>query len=91
MNDTFTKITDWLKANLIFVLGGLLAVFFILPKLFKKAPARRRRIPRSVGRRVPIRKRNKPAISRNGRKKKPWQIKGSLAARRHMAQIRKRR
>lgn len=54
------------------------------------ASARRRRsLPRSVG----LHKRNKPAVAYNkdGTKKKPWQIKGSEAARRHMAKIRRLR
>lgn len=94
MQDTFTKILDWIKANLLYVGIGLVAVIFIIPKLFKKAPRKRRTLPRSAGRRIPIRTKrtNKPAQrSADGKKKKPWQIKGSLAARRHMAQIRKRR
>jgi len=61
----------------------------------KAAPAlrrvtrRRRQLPRSVG----LYKRNKPAVAynKNGSRKKPWQIAGSPAARRHMAQIRARR
>ena len=92
MSDTFTKILDWVKTNLLYVGIGLVAVIFIIPKLFKKAPRRRRHIPRSAGRRIPIRaRRNKPAMTSGGKRKKPWQIKGSLAARRHMAQIRRRR
>lgn len=50
---------------------------------------RRRRLPRSVGM-----SKARPSYRRRTRtkgSKKPWQIKGSLAARRHMALIRKRR
>lgn len=49
----------------------------------------RRRIPRSVG----LTRRGVPRkqYTKGGKAKKAWQIKGSLAARRHMAQIRKMR
>jgi len=48
---------------------------------------RRRPLPRSVG----IRRRPRKQYTKGGKAKKPWQIKGSPAARRHMAQIRRMR
>lgn len=87
----FTKILNWIKANLLIALG-LLAVVVILfmPKLFK-APRRRRRrtLPRSVGTRRTSRPRKQ--YTKGGKAKKPWQIKGSEAARRHMRKIRAQR
>jgi hypothetical protein len=95
----FTKIIEWLKANKWLAIGaGALVIFLFFPKLLKFGSVRRRRrdvttrvssyrrkknrtIPRSVG--------IKKQYSANGKVKKPWQIKGSLAAKRHMAQIRK--
>ena len=49
----------------------------------------RRRLPRSIG----LTRRGVPRkqYTKGGKAKKAWQIKGSLAARRHMAQIRKMR
>jgi hypothetical protein len=72
--------------------------------LFGSAPRKRRRGTRIAGR-PSIRRRTRSTVSRirtigrirrpglRRRKgaKKPWQIKGSLAARRHMALIRKRK
>jgi hypothetical protein len=48
---------------------------------------RRRPLPRSVG----IRRRPRKQYTKGGKAKKPWQIKGSMAARRHMARIRRMR
>jgi hypothetical protein len=90
-------ITTWIKNNMLISVGiGIVAIIVFLPKLLKgifgttnkrirhhrivRSVTRRRSLPSSVG----IHRRMKGA-------KKPWQIKGSLAARRHMAQIRKRR
>jgi hypothetical protein len=103
MNTFISKAIAWIKANLIIsVLIGIVVLFMISGTKLKRmfgtrrrtvhhrtvrtlsAPRRRRSrkpIPRSVGMRK----------SRGSAKKKPWQIKGSLAARRHMAQIRARR
>jgi hypothetical protein len=79
----------------------------ILKGLFGSAPRRRRRPgtrvvgvsnysrrPRqrnTVSRVKTIGRLRRPGIRRRKGAKKPWQIKGSLAARRHMALIRKRR
>ena len=51
---------------------------------------RRRSLPRSVNMHK-VRRINKVAYNKNGSRKKPWQIAGSPAARRHMAQIRSKR
>jgi hypothetical protein len=97
----FDNIIAWIKANILLSIGILIAVVVILfPKVLKKlfgtrrvrhhrvttVPARRRSLPRSVGLH-----RNRPSVKRSSKVKKPWQIKGSLAAKRHMAQIRRMR
>ena len=98
----FDNIIAWVKANILLSIGILIAVVVILfPKVLKKlfgttrrikhhrvttVPARRRRLPRSVGF-----YRNKSSVKRISKAKKPWQVKGSLAAKRHMAQIRRMR
>lgn len=90
------KIIDWLKANKILAIGAA-ALLFLAPKLFRTTRRRRRRtqtysVPTRRRSRVSIRRRNKPAAKRTGKKaKKAWQVKGSLAARRHMARLRKMR
>lgn len=107
MNDIFTKVITWIKANLIIaVIGAFILIMLLFPKLLRGlfvkkrvkhriskvktvAPRRRRSLPRSVGM-SKIRRRNKPAqYNKSVSHKKPWQIKGSVAARRHMAQIRR--
>lgn len=96
MKETFDKIFTWIKGNLLIAIGGAVVITLLFfPKLFKGTTRRRRRrvtyraasgrrLPRSVGRRRKV-------YTKGGKAKKPWQIKGSLAARRHMAQIRRRR
>lgn len=97
MTDFINKTIAWIKANwIIAIFGGIAVIILFFPRLlrglFGGRPRRRRRtvntfVPRSRGRRY------KPAVqrSKNGRVKKPWQIKGSEAARRHMAKIRRMR
>jgi hypothetical protein len=103
--DFINNTINWIKANMLLAAGILLVVVIVLfPGVFKKLlggrrrvhhrrvvalPARRRsrRLPRSVG----MHKRNRPSVRRGGKAKRPWQIKGSLAAKRHMAQIRRMR
>jgi hypothetical protein len=100
MKDLLSKLMAWIKANstkaiiiaivVIFVFFGrkLKRIFFAPRRVRHRVThtARRRSLPRSVGMR-----KAKGSYTRGGAKKKPWQIKGSLAARRHMAQIRARR
>lgn len=101
MNTFLTSVWTWIKANLVLsiVIGlGVLLIFFpkVLKGLFGHTRRvrhhrrvipyirHRRHLPRSVG--VPgSHRRHTPGT------KRPWQIKGSLAARRHMAQIRRLR
>lgn len=90
------KIKEWAAANkaLALALAGI-AGLFIIRKMVK--PKRRRRRVRpvryvrgvsrnKVGRKVASLKR---VYTKGGKAKKPWQIKGSLAAKRHMARLRK--
>jgi hypothetical protein len=97
METYITPVWNWIKSNML--IAGAIAIVLILvlfPKLLgglfrtrrvrhrrvMSLPYRRRRsLPRSVG---VARHRTKGA-------KKAWQIKGSPAARRHMAQIRRMR
>lgn len=58
------------------------------PYVRRRRSLPRRSLPRSVGMH---KVRRKIDYNKNGTRKKPWQIKGSPAARRHMAQIRSRR
>lgn len=100
--DYLTKIWIWIKTNIFLSIGILLAVIIIFfPKLLKgligtrrsvhhrrvaSLPYRRRTrrpLPRSVG----VRKARKQ-YTKGGKLKKPWQIAGSEAARRHMRKIR---
>lgn len=83
----FEKIKIWFEGNktLGYILIAVVALFAF--KKFFKAPVKRRRNRIKVVNR-PVRRRS---TVRSTTGKKPWQIKGSLAARRRMAQIRKRR
>lgn len=90
------KIIEWLKANKFIVIGAA-AMLFLAPKLLRK-PRRRRRtksytVPVRRRSRMTVRRINKPARRSSGGRKarKAWQVKGSLAARRHMARLRKMR
>lgn len=82
----------WVKGNLPLAIGaGLLIAILFFPRIIRKLIGtnvrhRRRSLPRSVGMR-----RARRRYSKGGKAKKPWQIKGSLAAKRHMARLRKRR
>lgn len=90
MNEYFSKAIEWIKANKILaaVIGLALGVF-LLPRILKKLKPRRRR-RRSYA--VTTRRHRRPATRHYGiKRKRPWQIKGSLAARRHMARIRRRK
>jgi hypothetical protein len=100
-----TSIWLWIKANILLSAGILIVVvilFFpkVLSGLFRtrrrirhRQPVmrvvhhrRNRTLPRSVGM-YKVRKQ----YNKSGTAKKPWQIKGSEAARRHMAKIRRMR
>jgi hypothetical protein len=103
MTQFLNKIIAWVKSNYWIAGIGFLAIFFLLfPRKFKKLigvkPRRRRpvqpfvtrtrrRMPRSVG----IKRKNKGSYTKGGAKKKAWQIKGSRAAKLHMAKIRRMR
>lgn len=94
MKEFFDKAWTWIKSNmLISIIGAAVVTMLFFPKLLKLGTTRRRRrrlatAGRSYG--VRYRKPRKP-YTKGGKAKKPWQIKGSLAARRHMAQIRRRK
>jgi hypothetical protein len=103
MKETFDKIVTWVKGNLgiaIAAAAGIIVMLFF-PKLLgigKRTRRRRRYVPlrvvrrrRSAIRRSPPRRSVRRQYTKGGKAKKAWQIKGSLAARRHMAQIRRKR
>lgn len=106
MKEFIDKTMAWVKANILLSVIILICVILIFfPKLVKGLIGKkrirhrpgyyasrtvtgtvRRRLPRSVGM-LKARKQ----YTKGGKAKKAWQIKGSLAAKRHMAQIRKMR
>lgn len=87
------KVKAWFAVNktIGIALAGIVALF-LLKRLMKPARRRRRtaRKPRTVSRGAKryLRK-TRRVYTKGGKAKKPWQIKGSLAARRHMARLRK--
>lgn len=100
MKEFIDKLIAWVKNNLLLAIGGAAVITLLFfPKIFRSSPRRRRRRLTTVGRSYGTRRRRsiirrpKPRkqYTKGGKAKKPWQIKGSLAARRHMAQIRRRR
>ena len=80
------KVKTWIMENkMIAIVIGALAVLFIFPKIFRTVRRKRRSRPvKNVTVRKTRRTYNKAAGT-----KKAWQIKGSLAAKRRMAQLRK--
>jgi len=77
------------------VLGGTVLLVLIAPSLFRIKNKRRRRrsVPTRTKRRRARTRINKPAVKRRSSykkgAKKPWQVKGSIAAKRHMARLRR--
>jgi|WetSurMetagenome_2_1015567.scaffolds.fasta_scaffold216976_4 hypothetical protein len=95
MGEFFNKVITYIKEHkAVGIIAGLLLLFVLFKKLKRGAPRRRRRkvLPRSVGM-SKARRTNVNRIIKSGRNrgKKAWQIKGSEAARRHMAAIRRKR
>ena len=94
MKELIEKIKTWVTGNPALAAVAALAASFLLLPIIRKAtrPVRRKRRAikvKPVIRRTTIRK---PRRVKNVKKGlKPWQIKGSLAAKRRMAQIRKKR
>lgn len=90
---------EWIKKNIWLSAGiGIAAIVLLFPKLFKATRRRRRRAnyaPVRGARRAAIRRATRRApkrqYSKAGKRLKAWQIKGSLAAKRHMAAIRRKR
>ena len=105
MTTFFTDIFNWIKTHiLVTVLIVLVAVVVLFPKLVRGlfGTTRRKRYVRHGsttlhGRRVRYVRssrrapRSLPRSVGLHKTKKPWQIKGSEAARRHMAKIRRMR
>jgi len=104
--DFFSKTIAWVKANMMLAGVALLVIIFLFfPKVLRGLTGRRRirhrrsiaipyqRRRRSLPRSVGMHKigRTRKQYTKGGKAKKAWQIKGSLAAKRHMAQIRRMR
>lgn len=86
------KLKEWAGQNKAVAIAlAAIAGLFILKKMAKK-PSRRRRV-RTVAatayRRRRVASPRKRVYTKGGKAKKPWQIKGSLAAKRHMAKLRR--
>lgn len=86
------KLKEWAGQNKAVAIAlAAIAGLFILKKMAKK-PRRRRRV-RTVAASAYRRRRTaaprKRVYTKGGKAKKPWQIKGSLAAKRHMAKLRR--
>jgi hypothetical protein len=103
MSTFFVSLYAWIRNNILMSIGILIVVVILFfPKILRGligGTRRRRRRTRTIatrsGRRLPrsvgIRRRPRKQYTKGGKAKKPWQIKGSPAARRHMAQIRRMR
>ena len=98
--DTITNIWNWIKTNWIISALIFFAVIFVffrrqVMRLFRGTPRRRRHVStakylsRRGGYRHVVRRNRSLPRSVGTKAKKPWQIKGSEAARRHMAKIRR--
>jgi hypothetical protein len=102
MSTFFVTLYTWIKNNILMTIAILIVVVLLFfPKIlrgliggtrrkrrYRTVTARSgRRLPRSVG----INRKPRKQYTKGGKAKKPWQIKGSPAARRHMAQIRRMR
>lgn len=95
MGEFFNKVVTYIKEHkAVGIIAGVLLLFVLFKKLKGRAPRRRRKtLPRSVGMRKAVRRTSVNRVIKSGRNrgKKAWQIKGSEAARRHMANIRRKR
>lgn len=100
MKEIFDRIIAYMRAKPLMAAGiGIIGLLLLFPKLLKGTKRRRRRTSRrpvTVRRRrrlaAPVaRRRTKRTYAKGGTRKKPWQIKGSLAAKRYMAKIRRKR
>lgn len=91
MNETVEKIKAWVTANPLLAAGAAVALFMVAKPLFKARRRRRRSAHLTVAYR---RRSHKKAVRRSyrlGSRKPAWMVKGSRAARLHMARIRRRR
>lgn len=92
MNEKLTAVINWLKENKLIAAGlGIAAVLVLMKKFGRKSYRRRRRLPRSVNYPVRRKRPGSTARRRSAGAKKPWQIKGSQAAKRRMALLRRKR
>lgn len=89
-------IINWIKANKVLAMAaGAVIALFALRKFMKPTRRRRRRTVSTGARRYLRRSSGRPRVrtkrvyTKGGKAKKPWQVKGSLAAKRHMARLRK--
>jgi hypothetical protein len=94
MKEKFEMVKAWIMNNKMIAGVAAFILLFVLYKKFagKRRPTRRRRSVLRVASN-PRRRRSVNTVIKSGknRGKKAWQIKGSEAARRHMAAIRRKR
>jgi len=104
MTDFFSKAIAWIKANILLAIGiGILIIVIFFPKVLRHIIGPKRRVVHRVVRETRHRRNVRKAITGSYRRrpstrtrrmkgaKKPWQVKGSRAARLHMAKIRRLR
>lgn len=92
MTDIFNKIVTFIKNNILLsiLILVLIVIMFFSSRIRRFISPRRKRrsLPRSVGMHKTRRSKPRKQYTKGGKAKKPWQIKGSEAARRHMRKIR---
>jgi len=86
------KLKEWAVQNKAVAIALAAIVGLFIFKKMAKRPRRRRRV-RTVAASAYRRRRTaaprKRMYTKGGKAKKPWQIKGSIAAKRHMAKLRR--
>jgi hypothetical protein len=103
MTDLFNKAIAWIKANVLLAIAiGIAIIIVFFPKVLRHIIGPKRRVHHRVVRETKHRRNVRKAITgtysrrptrtrRMKGAKKPWQVKGSRAARLHMAKIRRMR
>lgn len=92
MKEKFEALKTWIMGNkIVAAIGGVVLLLLLYKKFARRTYRRRRRsLPRSVG--YPVRRKRPGSTARRRTgAKKAWQIKGSPAAKRRMALLRRKR
>jgi hypothetical protein len=91
MNETFEKIKAWVMGNpMLAAAAGMGLVFLVKPNIFGTRRRRRRRVTPAVRNRSHKRT-NRRRYTLRSKSKPAWMVKGSPAARRRMAMLRRKR